>query len=112
MLLSVWILLQPPVRDGQVLVGAPLGDWVVNGKFPTRKQCTDTRASSEAALFAGVTQAKRLTSPNTLSDRERMRVLAGPAGALILDSRCVELDDLKRRLGRMPASEAAGVPVE
>lgn len=106
-LVGIWVLLQPPLQDGKVLSGAPLGDWVVNGQFADQKQCEDTRASSEALLIAGVTQGQGVVSSTKLSKRELLLGLAGPAGAVILDSQCIELDELKRRLGTKPSDADA-----
>lgn len=83
-LLSVWVLLQPPLEDGQVLTGAPLGDWVVNGRFPTQEQCAQTKANSQAALAFGISKDGGGN--------------ARPSGAILLSSRCIELDELKKML--------------
>lgn len=72
-----------------MLTDAPLADWVVNGRFPTHEMCESNRSNSEAAVAYAI-------------GKEGGEV--GPAVNVVLKARCIELDDLKRRL-RPPADD-------
>ncbi len=93
LLLATWVLLQPPVDgSGGVETSAPLGAWVVNGRFATAKACEENKSQSEAAVLYGLS-------------RDADGADAAPAAAVVMRSKCIELDDLKRRLNPAPPSE-------
>ncbi len=86
----VWVLLQPPVQsDGQVVSNAPLVSWLVNGEFPTREKCEANRSASQAALAYGAGEAQ-------------VTLRTDGAAAVVFDSRCIELSELKKMLRPAP----------
>ncbi len=91
MLVGTWVLLQPPVDGGgRVLVGAPLAEWVVNGRFPTEKKCEANRSNSQAAIAYAVGKGE--------GD-------VGPAADVVLKARCIELEELKKLLRPAPSDD-------
>ncbi len=88
LVLGAWVLLQPPVADdGVVLPGAPLGQWVVAGRFADGPACEAQRRAHLAALaYAEDTSGE-----------------GGPGATVITASRCIALERLKELLGAKPS---------
>jgi hypothetical protein len=80
-----WLLLQPPVSGGEVLVGAPLGDWMINGRFQTSQECESTRSMNLAAL--AYAESTGGTNARGVSNR-----------SVITASRCMSEDELRAAL--------------
>lgn len=85
----VWFLLQPPVSGGDVLSGAPLRSWVVNGRFATQEECDATRRmnlgilayaeSTGGTSAAELSKRRVITDARCVSDQELRAILAPPS---------------------------------
>lgn len=71
-------------------VGAPLAEWVVNGKFATEQQCRQNKSNSEGAVAYGMAVEGETYVP---------------AANVVWKSRCVELEELKRLLRPAPSKD-------
>lgn len=86
----VWFLIQPPVSGGNVLTGAPLRSWVLNGRFATKEDCEGTRrmnlgvlayAESKGSNAAELSKRRVITDARCVSDQELRSMLASPSPA-------------------------------
>ena len=86
--LLTWLLLQPPISGGTVLTGAPLGSWMLNGRFATSQECESTRSMNLAALSYGEvtdgTNAREVSTRSVITasrcmSEEALRAALAPA---------------------------------